>query len=257
MHILFYFLLVGGLTDRAVQNAHPNTVDRGPHCEHARGSIVVLAEGGQGWQGRAADKLMARFDPGRGSCGVVRVLRFDTEQPATAELSVDGADGDLLVLRPRTPLRDAAVTGLHWLSGMPGPRSMILIAHEQFYASAVSTDQLIELAHESKTTIHTVHIAPKNRGGGFFRHLKQAFIDGGIWLFETIGEDEHSYSAGYTARLLKRLASATEGSACVAQAEPEVAACLNLIADRVAVSAQSTSFAPKRQSNCGNSVQEP
>jgi len=256
MHMLFSFLLVVGLTGRVGQNPQLKAADHGTRCGQARGSIVVLAEGSEGWQGRAADRLVAGFDSALGFCQVVQVLRFDAEPSTNAELSVEGADGDLVVLRPRTPLRDAAVTGFQWLSKMPGPRSMILIAHEQFYASAVSADQLIALAHRSQTTIHTVHIAPKSQNGGFFRHLKQVFKDGCIWLFDSIGEDEHSYSAAYTGRLLKRIANATEGIACVAEVEPGEPSCLNLIADRTAVRAQSNPSEPVRQSNCDSSMQE-
>lgn len=257
MHTLFSFLLVAGLTNSANRNPDLRAADHDARCGPQLGSIVVLAEGSESWQGRVAEKLAAKFDSALGSCQVVQVLRFDAEPSATAEVSVEGVDGDLLVLRPRTPLRDAAVAGLQWLSRMPGPRSLILIAHEQFYASAVSADQLIALAHRSKTTLHTVHIASREGRGGIFKRLKQALRDGTIWLMESIGEPEHSSSAGATGDFLKRLAIATEGTACVAEVEQAESSCVSLIATRIGVLSQSSVSAPPRQSDCENSMQKP
>jgi hypothetical protein len=226
----FLLLVFGAAADRTQAGTPIDAQSRGIQCQQKRGSVAVVTDGGAGMQGHDADRQGGHFEPAPGSCQAVRVLRFDAEPASAAEVSVEGMNADLVVLRPRTPMREAIVSGIEWLKDMPEPHTMIVIAHEQFYPTAVSADDLVKLAYDTQTTIHTVHIASRQRSGGILRRLGRALKDSSTRLAEATEEDEHSDSSFSTARLLKRLAGATGGHACAAADGVGEAACQDSIA---------------------------
>jgi hypothetical protein len=123
--------------------------------------------------------------------------------------------------------------GFTWLKHAAGQRTMIVIAHEQFYPSAMSSGRLVELARLSNATIHTVEVQGAPARSGAFRRFGGALRDGLIWLFEAIGEDEHGYSAAHTARLLKRLSAETGGQSCVVRGDSKPGRCLEIVTARL------------------------
>ncbi len=138
-----------------------------------------------------------------------------------------------LAVRPRRAMRDTMEIGFTWLQRAAGQRTMIVIAHEQFYPSAITSRRLVELARASNATVHTVEVQGTPGKGGAFRRLGAAVRDGVIWLFEAFGEDEHSYSAGHTSRLLKRLSAETGGQSCVVGGDSKQGRCLEIVTARL------------------------
>lgn len=192
--------------------------------EQGAPAILLVVEGSPTVHGRAAERLAGELTTALDSGGLWAIAFYDTEPSQTGEMAVH---------RPRTPLREAVEAGFARLNGMPQPRVMVVIGREQFYPSAIREDQLIHSARRAQVTVHTMHIG-EERGGGFFRGCTRSLKQGVIWLLEAIGEDDHSYPAESTAKLMRRLSTETGGKACTTADERGGVSCPDEIAQRIA-----------------------
>jgi len=207
---------------------------RETRCDQPVPAVIIVAEGSSGWQGETANKIVGELKAALGSCQALQVVRFDAEPAGQADFTVEGANRDLVMLKPRTPMRDAMETGFTRLAAAESSRTMVVMAHEQFYPTAVSTGGLFKSAQISETTVHTIHLASSRDDGGVFRRLGRTLKNGVVWLVEALITEDRRYSARDTSRLLKRMADATGGKACVAADEPSGIACVDAIAAEIA-----------------------
>jgi hypothetical protein len=165
-----------------------------------------------------------------GPCYTVREAWFDAEPALHSRFSMKGDDS--MLVRARTPMRDAMETGLARLIDAPRPRTMVVIAHEQFYPTAVSTGRLIELTRLSETKVHTIHLASNPGKRRLFHRFGASLRGGAVWLVET-SMGERGYAHRDTARLLKLFADETGGSACEATGERVAHDCARAVAAKI------------------------
>lgn len=130
------------------------------------------------------------------------------------------------------PMRDTMEASLVQLLDALSPRTMVVIAHEQFYPSSVSTG-LLELARLSKTRVHTIHLPSRRERVGMLGRIGRSLRNGTVWLIENLAVEERGYSARDTARLLKIMADSTGGTACVAGGERTFGECARAVAAEI------------------------
>ncbi len=232
MHTLLLLFLCGLI---GAQGAKPQAAvaQRDPHCGQPLTPLILVADGSSNWAGEAANRVVGEFKALLGSCHPLQVARFDAEPVLQHGFSVTGANRDLVVVRPRTPMREAMEASLARLIDAPRPHTMVVLAHEQFYPTTVSTGRLLELARRSETQVHTIHLLSSRERVGVFRRLGRSLRNGIIWLVEALGLEERGYSARDTARLLQVMVDATGGQACVTGDERTGIDCARLIAAEI------------------------
>jgi hypothetical protein len=207
---------------------------RGVECGEPLASVILVADGGAEWPGQAASRIVGRLRALLGSCHALQIARFDAEPVLQHGFSMSGDSRDLVVVKPRTPMRGAMEWGFVRLLAAPGARTMVVIAHEQFYPTTVSVDRLIELARRSETKVHSIHLASVQCRGGVFRRLGRSLRSGIARLAETLALEERGYSARDTERLLNLMAEATGAKACIAAGERTAIECAEAIASEIA-----------------------
>ena len=150
-------------------------------------------------------------------------------------------------------MRDSMEAAFARLLDVPGPRTMVVIAHEQYYPSSLSKDRLLELARRSETTVHTIHLSSMRVTAGVCRKVRRSLGNGIVWLVETLGMQERGYSARDTARVLKMISDATGGTACEISGEKTWTQCARTVAAEIAMR---TSSGPSRaaQKSCTHEV---
>lgn len=230
MNMVLLSLVVAGTIEVPGAKSLTLVETREIHCDQQAAAVVLVADGSSGWQGEAAIKIVDELNATLDSKRALREARFDAEPTPQLGFTVKGARRDLVMVRPRTPMREAMETGFTWLITVPRPRTMVVIAHEQFYPTKVSTGRLIELARRSGTKVHTIHLASSRGEAGVFRHLGRSLKNGIVWFAEVLVLDERGYSARDTERLLKLMADSTGGKECVAADERSGIACADAIA---------------------------
>ncbi len=219
MHTLLISLVLTGIIEAPGAKSRALVEIQETRCDQPVAAVIIVAEGSSGWQGEAANDIVGELKAVLGSCHALQVARFDAGPALQLGFTVEGARRDLVMVRPRTPMREAMETAFALLISAPSPRTMVVIAHEQFYPTTVSTGRLLELSRRSETKVHTIHLVSNRDKGGVFRRLGRSLRNGIVWLVETLGLEERGYSARDTSRLLKRMADATGGNACVAAAD--------------------------------------
>ena len=219
MYVLLLAMLLGRI--ETVETKPEAAVERrNIDCGQALARVIVVADGNAGWQGAAANGVVEELKAGLDSCHELRVARFDAEPQLHFGFTVEGDNRDLIEVRPHTPMAEVMEWAFNFLMDTPRPRTMVVIAHEQFYPSMVSPARLLGLARRSETTIHTIHLTAPKEHIRLFPRLGRAIRNGAGRLFDAfVVEDELSYSAVETARMLKEIADATGGKACVTDRE--------------------------------------
>ena len=191
------------------------------------GTVVVVAEGSQDSHGAATNKIVSELTVALGRWQSVQVVRFDAEPTLQNETTVEGVNRDLVVVSPRMPLKDVAEKALLALITIPGPRSMIIVGHDQLYPSIVSVDRLWELARQWNIQVHTIYVGSNDKETGvrrLGRRMRNAFKQ---------DPKEPRESARDTRRFLHLMADATGGEACVANNEATGIAAANAIATEI------------------------
>ena len=191
------------------------------------GTIIVVAEGSRDRHGVATNRIVDEVTAALGRWQSVQVLRFDAEPTLQNENTVEGVNRDLVVVTPRMPLRDVVEKGLLALITIPGPRTMIIIGHDQLYPSIVSADRLWELARQWNVQVHTIYVGSNDKETGvrrLGRRMKNAFKQ---------DPKEPRESARDTRRFLHLMANVTGGEACVANDEATGIAAANAIATEI------------------------
>src|SRR5581483_1116085 len=193
-------------------HAKPERIDA--DCAATPASVVLVVDGSSAWPGQAAnrisDQLVALFGPR------VRlaVARFDTEPTLQSGFSVRPQNRELVVVRPRTPLREAMEEGFVWLMEAHRPHFMIVIAHDQFYPTSTSKGRLLELARSSDTRVHAIQLSSDRSAEGGSRRPVSWLKSATAGLLERVALRERSYSTRDTERLLDALTDAQGGNDC-------------------------------------------
>ena len=191
------------------------------------GTVIVVAEASQDWHGVATNRIVSELTAALGPSQSVEVVRFDAEPTLQNEQTVQGMNRDLVVVTPRMPLKDVIEKGLLALIEMPGPRTMIIVGHEQLYPSIVSADRLWELARQWNIQVHTIYVGSNDKETGvrrLGRRIKNAFKQ---------DPKEPRESARDTRCFLHLMADATGGEPCVANNEATGIAAANAIATEI------------------------
>jgi hypothetical protein len=226
MNAFFFFILLAGPTDV------PGTKLQSP-TEQPRdtsGTAIVLADGAPGWPSQQADKILGELNALLDSSPALQVARYDAEPMSEHCYDVRGASRDLVMVRPRTPMRDAMEMGFALLMESPRPHTMVVIANEQFYPTSVLASRLLKLAQRSEARVHTILLASSpDQARGSVR-LGQHVINGAVWVVERIALRQRAYSVRDTSRFLKAMSDATGGTFCVADDERTGMACADAIA---------------------------
>jgi hypothetical protein len=212
--------------------AEPFATENDGHCNE-RPPVIVVSEGSSGWAGQSAEKIIGDLKSLTGSCHALEVIRFDAEPALQHGFLITGARRDLVVVRPRTPMKDTMEVAFAGLMHSPTPHTMVVIAHEEFYPSSVSKGRLLELAHHSETTVHTIHLSSRRERIGAFRRLVRSLRNGAVWVVGRVGLEVRGYSARDTARLLESMAGATGGTACAIGEQQTSADCATIIAAEI------------------------
>jgi hypothetical protein len=209
-----------------------------------RPGVILIADGSDGWVGQTANAIIGEITASLGANHVLQVVRFDAEPVLQNEACMRGSDLDSFFIRPRTPMRDTMEAAFARRLDAPGPRTVVVIAHEQFYPSSVSTDRLLDLARRSEATVHTIHLSSTRETSGVSRKVRRSLSNGIVWLVETLGMQERGYSARDTARLLKIMADATGGTSCETNGELTWTHCARTVAAEIAI--HTSYFGPSR-----------
>lgn len=191
------------------------------------GTVIVVAEASQDRHGVATNRIVSELTAALGPSQSIQVVRFDAEPTLQNEQTVQGLNRDLVVVTPRMPLKDVVEKGLLALIDIPGPRTMIIVGHEQLYPSIVSADRLWALARQWKIQVHTIYVGSDDKETGvrrLGRRMKNAFKQ---------DPKEPRESARDTRRLLHLLADVTGGEACVANDEATGIAAADAIASEI------------------------
>lgn len=233
MHAFLLAVFLTGPIAMHGADRQPVVEQRHTECDQQPAAIILVVDGSSQWPGQAANEIVAEFQAMLGPCHALQVARFDAEPVLQHGISATGVNRDLVVVRPRTPMREAMEAGFARLIDVPSPHAMVVIAHEQFYPTSVSQGRLVELARRSETTVHAIHLASSRAQGGVFRRLRRWLGNGIVWLIETLALEERGYSARDTAHLLKIMADATGGRSCTAADEQTRITCAKYIADAI------------------------
>lgn len=245
MYALLVTLLLGGPVEVHGIKSQGSEQPRGVHCEQRLAPVVLVADGNSEWSGQAASRIVDELKLELGVCLRLEVARFDAAPVLQHRFAVKGVNRDVIVVKPRIPMREVMEAGFNWLIDTPGPHTMIVIAHEQFYPTTVSQGRLLELARCTRTIVHTIHLASTSTRSGVFRRLGRSLRNEAVWTSEVLGMGEGGYSARDTARLLKVIADGTGGKACVANGERAAIDCARSVAADIAgPHARATSSAP-------------
>ena len=191
--------------------------------------LIVVARSGR--QGEAADRIVDELTRALGPSQSVQIIRFDAESTARNDHTIQGANQDLIVVDPYTPMKGATETGLRTLMTIPGQRSMVVIASDQLYPSGPSTDSLWQFARQQEIHIYTIHLAFSDNAIGirrFGRRLRKG-ISGAFKR----GPEQPAQSARDTRRFLHFMADTTDGKACAANDENTEIAAAHAIADEI------------------------
>jgi len=233
MHALPIVLFLSGLIEGHETRPNATLEQHDTQCEEPLTPVILVADGSSEWRGQAADRIVGELKAALGPCHALHVARFDAEPTLQLGFAVRGTNRDLVVVRPRTPMREVMEAGFAQLMGVPRPHTMVVVAHEQFYPTTVSTSRLIELARRSQTKVHTIHLAPGRAKGGIFRRLGRSLRDGIVWVIEALALEERGYSARDTARMLEVIADSTGGTTCVAGGGGTGIDCAKLVAAEI------------------------
>ena len=225
MNALLFFMLLAGSTDvPATKLQAPTELPR-----DTSGTAILVADGAPGWASQQADKIIRELNARLDSSPALQVARYDAEPMSEHGYAVSGASGDLVMVRPRTPMRDAMEMGFALLMDAPRPHTMVVIANEQFYPTSVFASRLLELAQRSESRVHTILLAssPDQPRGSV--HFGQHLMNGAAWVVERIALRQRAYSVRDTSRFLKAMSDATGGTFCVANDERTGMACADAI----------------------------
>jgi hypothetical protein len=182
-----------------------------------RPPIVVVSDGSSGWAGQTATRVAEGLKGSEPGCREEEIVAFDAEPR------------DLVSGRPRIPMRDAMEAAFVHLAETPGPRTMVVVAHEQFYPSAISSGRLLDLARRTNTTVHTIYLSRKPDKEGFGTRLNRTMRNRFVWFVEEFVVDERGHSARDTERFLNRIAAATGGTACAADEDDRKSDCVGRV----------------------------
>jgi len=193
-----------------VTNALPAEEPNDASNDRSPGTVVVVADARSDWHGVATNRIVTELTAKLGRSQSVQVVRFDAEPAFQNEQTVEGANRDLIVVRPRMPLKEVIEKGLLALITIPGPRTMIIVGHDQLYPSIVSADRLWDLARQWEIQVHTIYVGSNGKEIGV-RRLGRGMRN----LFKPDSK-EPGESARDTRRFLRLMADVTGGEACVA-----------------------------------------
>jgi hypothetical protein len=102
----------------------------------------VVADGTPGWQRQQADKILDELNALLSSPHPILVARSDAEPVLRHGFAVRAANRDQVMVSPRTPMRDTMEMGFALLRETPRPRTMIVIAQQQLYPTAIRARRL-------------------------------------------------------------------------------------------------------------------
>jgi hypothetical protein len=230
MHTLLVALFLSGPIEAHGTKLNTTPEQHATQCEAPLTPVILVADGSSEWPGQAVNRIVGELKAALGSCHALQVARFDAEPTLQLGFTVRGTNRDLVVVRPRTPMREVMEAGFAQLIGVPSRHIMVIMAHEQFYPTTVSTSRLIELARRSETKVHTIHLASGRAESGIFRRLGRTLRDGIVRLIKALGMEERGSSPRDTERLLQVMADATGGKACIAADEHTRIECARSIA---------------------------
>ena len=226
MKTLFLTILSLSAMEMPATNALAAGDLNGDLSDQLPGTVLIVAQARPDWYGVATNRIAAQLTAALGSRQSAQVVRFDAEPVLQQEQTVEGAKRDLVVVRPATPLKDAMETGLLALIAIPGPRTMIIVAHDQLYPSILSDDRLWDLARRWQIQVHTIYLGSNNKEIGvrrLGRRIKSIFKPD-----STLGG-----SPRQTRSFLRLMADVTSGESCVANDERTGIAAANAIAAQV------------------------
>ncbi len=191
------------------------------------GTVIIVAEARPTWHGVATNRIVSELTASLHGWQSVQVVRFDAEPTLENEQTIEGVNRDLVVVRPRMPMKDVIEKGLLALITIPGPRRMVIVAHDQLYPSIVAADRLWDLARQWDIQIHTIYVGSDHKEIGV-RRLGRRMKD----IFRPDSKPTGE-SARDTSRFLHLMADVTGGEACVANDEATGIAAANAIAAKI------------------------
>jgi hypothetical protein len=159
--------------------------------------VFVVADGTPGWQRQQADRILDELNARLSSPHLLLVARFDAEPVPRNGFAVRKADRDLAMVSPRTPMRDTMEVGFALLRETPSPRTMIVIAQQQFYPTSVPTSFLLESARNSASRIYSIHLASEP-----IRRMEQAVLRVRSGTDSAVSSSEWSSGSGRTRRAI-------------------------------------------------------
>ena len=245
MNLLVFILLLSHPSEMLGTGPAAKVTDGEMFCDR-RPAVIMIADGSVGWAGQTANDIMGEITASLGASHVLQAVRFDAEPVLQHVFCTRRSELDLVSIRPRTPMRDSMEAAFARLLDVPGPRTMVVIAHEQYYPSSLSTDRLLELARRSKTTVHTIHLSSMGETAGFSRKVRRWLSNGIAWVAATLGMQERGYSARDTARVLKMMSDATGGTACEISREKTWTQCARTVAAEIAMRTLLDHHVPRR-----------
>jgi hypothetical protein len=233
MHALLITLFLTGSGDAHGMKTQALAQPPEIHCNQPLTPVILVADGSSDWPGQAASRIAGELKVELDSCRRLEMARFDAGPVLETSFAVTGENRDLVMVKPRTPMREAMETGFLWLIDAPSPHTMVVIAHDQFYPTSLSPDRLLDLARRTETKVHTIHLESTPTRREVFRRLGRSLRQRLVWGVEVLGLGERGYSPADTARLLKVMADATGGKTCVATGERAGIDCARLVATEI------------------------
>ena len=200
--------------------------------------VVVVADGNPGWPSQQVRNILGELEISLASSHEIWVARFDAEPTLQRGFAVRGAKHDLVMIRPRTPMRDAVQACLALLASSPAPHTMIVIAREEFYSTDVAPSRLLDLARRSQTTIYGIHLAAPVGPAKRSASLGDSVRSGLAWTVERLFLRQRAYPARDTFQLLKLMSSTTGGLTCTAADEHAGIACASEISAAIQTPSQ-------------------
>jgi hypothetical protein len=232
MHELLFALLTATSASYGV-NRQVGLYPRETVWEKPVSEVVLVADGSGDWSGQAAgrivEELKAKLEP---ACSL-KIIWFDGDPVRHSGATIGGAHSDLVVVNPQVPLREAMELGFASLLDAPASRTMIVIAHAQFYPTSVSTRRLLRSVRQSNTRVHSIHMVPPAGSSPVLDRLGGLSRDGFVWVVETLAVGRRSFAGRSTAQLLQRMAKETGGEFCRTGPLPEDTNCVEEVASRV------------------------
>jgi hypothetical protein len=232
MYTLFLTMFLSGTIGAHRMTPQGAEQPREVHCEQQTAPVILIVDGSSEWSGQVATRIAGELNASLGSCRPLEVARFDADPALQTGFAVEGLDRDLVTVKPRISMREAMEAGFLRLIDAPGPHTMVVIGHEQFCPTSVSQGRLLKLARHTKTTVHTIHLASTPTRSGVFTRLGRSLRNGAVGAVE-LSLGERGYSPRDTARLLKVMADATGGKACVTTEQPAEIDCAHAVAGEI------------------------